>query len=400
MSLKIEAEFKNLCPKLKTNEYSKLEKSIQEEGCRDPLVVWDNIILDGHNRYEICTKYEIRFDTVPAPEWVKTRQDAVNWIIDNQLGRRNLTVEQRNYLIGKKYKEQKKPQGGTGANQHTKEQSGQNVHQAKTAQKVAEEEKINEKTVRRAEKFTEAVDRLAETVGEEAKNKILAREINITQKDVKRLAGEAPEEQKKVIDMVAGGEAKSYVDARRLIRKKETASVSFPEEEKKYRVLYADPPWRYNDRRDGNTTGAEDHYPTMTITELCDLSIKRLAQDNAVLFLWTTSPLLEDSFKVINAWGFKYKTSFVWDKVKHNMGHYNSVRHELLLVCTRGSCTPDNAKLFDSVQEIERNDKHSEKPERFREIIDTLYTHGPKIELFARKSVKGWDVWGAEVETA
>ena len=78
------------------------------------------------------------------------------------------------------------------------------------------------------------------------------------------------------------------------------------------------------------------------------------------------------------------------------MGHYNSVRHEFLLVCTRGSCVPDENKMFDSVQVIEKTKKHSEKPEEFRKIIDTLYPHGKRIELFARKKVKGWETWGAE----
>jgi DNA (cytosine-5)-methyltransferase 1 len=76
------------------------------------------------------------------------------------------------------------------------------------------------------------------------------------------------------------------------------------------------------------------------------------------------------------------------------MGHYNSVRHELLLVCTKGSCTPDVSKLFDSVVSIERSETHSEKPEFFREIIDTLYPYGKRIELFARKSADGWERWG------
>jgi N6-adenosine-specific RNA methylase IME4 len=131
----------------------------------------------------------------------------------------------------------------------------------------------------------------------------------------------------------------------------------------------------------------------MTISELCALGVANVAEDNAVLFLWVTSPLLENAFDIIKAWGFKYKTSFVWDKVKHNMGHYNSVRHELLLVCTRGSCTPDVGKLFDSVQSIERTE-HSAKPQEFRDIIETIYTHGNKIELFARNKSEGWSVWG------
>jgi N6-adenosine-specific RNA methylase IME4 len=81
------------------------------------------------------------------------------------------------------------------------------------------------------------------------------------------------------------------------------------------------------------------------------------------------------------------------------MGHYNSVRHEVLLICTKGSCTPENVKLFDSVQTIEKTKKHSEKPEEFREIINTLYPSGKKIELFRRGDApNGWSVWGNESE--
>lgn len=164
----------------------------------------------------------------------------------------------------------------------------------------------------------------------------------------------------------------------------------------KYRIIYADPPWKYNDKGLDEYGHAERHYPTMTIDQLCELPIKHLAEDNAALFLWVTSPLLEDAFQVVRAWGFEYKTSFVWDKVGHNFGHYNSVRHEFLLVCTRGSCTPDNLKLFDSVQSIEKTSIHSAKPEAFREIIDTLYTHGRRIELFSRGNAEGWEGWSNE----
>jgi N6-adenosine-specific RNA methylase IME4 len=165
----------------------------------------------------------------------------------------------------------------------------------------------------------------------------------------------------------------------------------------KYKIIYADPPWSYNDKQNTEKLGgAEKHYPTMTIQELCDLPIKDLADENAVLFFWVTSPLLEECFEIINAWGFKYKTSFVWDKVKHNMGHYNSVRHELLLICTKGSCTPENVKLFDSVVTEEKTE-HSKKPETFRQIIDTLYPSGKRIELFARGvTAENWETWGNE----
>jgi N6-adenosine-specific RNA methylase IME4 len=110
-------------------------------------------------------------------------------------------------------------------------------------------------------------------------------------------------------------------------------------------------------------------------------------------------PLLAESFDVVRAWGFSYKTAVVWDKVVHHFGHYVSSRCELLLICTRGSCQPDVRTLIDNVVSIEKSAVHSEKPERFREIIDELYPHGPRIELFARQRHEGWDVWGNEVES-
>ena len=165
----------------------------------------------------------------------------------------------------------------------------------------------------------------------------------------------------------------------------------------KYRVIYADPPWKYGNEGHEQYGPAERHYPTMTIPDLCALDVQSIAADNAVLFMWVTSPLLSECWPIIKAWGFQYKASFVWDKIKHNYGHYNSVRHEFLLVCTRGSCTPDNDKLFDSVVSIERSGKHSEKPEQFREIIQALYPHGKRIELFARAKTDGWSIYGNEI---
>lgn len=169
------------------------------------------------------------------------------------------------------------------------------------------------------------------------------------------------------------------------------------ETSQKYRVIYADPPWSYGNTMPNYMGVQEDHYITMTLDEICAIPVKDICEDNAVLFLWVTSPILEESFRVVNAWGFKYKSSFVWDKEKHVMGHYNSVRHELLLVCVRGSCQPDVHKLFDSVISEPRTE-HSTKPEIFRTIIDTIYPNGKRIEMFARRKYDGWDVYGNEVK--
>lgn len=185
---------------------------------------------------------------------------------------------------------------------------------------------------------------------------------------------------------------KSVTQVRREAKRAEVSeAAALPSE--KYRVLYADPPWKYGDKLTESYGPTQFHYPAMSLTDLCALDVSTMAEHDAVLFLWTTSPQLEDAFPIIKAWGFKYKSSFIWDKVKHNMGHYNSVRHEFLLIATRGSCLPDVPKLIDSVQSIERT-THSTKPEEFRAIIDELYPNGRRIELFARVEAKGWDRWG------
>lgn len=170
----------------------------------------------------------------------------------------------------------------------------------------------------------------------------------------------------------------------------------------KYFVLYADPPWRYESALLRKEVDA--HYPTMDLQQLVDLGeeITDLAYKDAVLLMWATTAKLNWAFPVMDAWGFEYKTSMVWDKVDYNMGYYWSQRHEILLVGGRGSSTPtveDKAMIasIDFVQSIPKSKIHSEKPEEIREIIDLLWPGAKKIELFARKKVKGWDAWGYDI---
>ena len=168
----------------------------------------------------------------------------------------------------------------------------------------------------------------------------------------------------------------------------------------KYRVIYADPPYAYNDQADAGAVqsgGAAHQYPTMSFDALSALDVGGIAEPDAVLCMWVPVPMAREAFSVVEAWGFSYRTEFIWDKVKHNMGHYSSVRHEKLYICGRGDCVPHGPTLHDSVQVIERTG-HSEKPERFREIIDDLYPVGRRIELFARKTPPApWEAWGNEL---
>jgi len=204
-----------------------------------------------------------------------------------------------------------------------------------------------------------------------------------------------------IAEVVAEAREKGEIPVRHHVLKAIKANKPRPETpplpKGKFNVIYADPPWSYGDKLVEGYGAADHHYPQMSIDELCDMPIKDLVSKDAVLFLWVTSPLLDECWPIISAWGFEYKTSFVWDKVKHNYGHYNSVRHEFLLICTRGSFLPQSKTLVDSVQTIERSSKHSEKPEEFRNIIEAMYPKSEKLELFGRKKSDGWTVYGNEV---
>lgn len=171
--------------------------------------------------------------------------------------------------------------------------------------------------------------------------------------------------------------------------------------EGQYRVIYADPPWLYRDSGatvDGSLGKAERHYPGMTIEQLCKLPVAAHACPNAVLFMWITAPMLllnPGPRDVIEAWGFNYKTNFVWDKVLGMPGHYSHVVHEHLVLCTRGNGQPDHpTPQPKSLFTERRSETHSQKPTAIRKMIERLYTTGPYLELFGRQRVPGWSVFG------
>lgn len=161
----------------------------------------------------------------------------------------------------------------------------------------------------------------------------------------------------------------------------------------KYQVIYADPPWQYNNTGLGGS--AQSHYPTMSIDELCQLDIGNLVGDVAVLFLWVTSPFLQEGLQLCQAWGFEYKTTFIWIKDRATygkLGFYNYGQHEFLFAATKGSCLPQPGALEPSVLFALKR-QHSEKPEVVYQLIEKMYP-GPYIELFARKTRPNWATWG------
>ena len=133
----------------------------------------------------------------------------------------------------------------------------------------------------------------------------------------------------------------------------------------------------------------------MTIKELMKLKIP--SSDNAVLYMWTTSPKLEESFNVLKAWGFLYKSCAIWDKEIIGMGYWFRGQHEILIVGVKGKFSPPPQKLRVSSVIREKRTKHSKKPLKVMNLIASWYPDCSRIELFARTQTPGWDVWGNEV---
>ncbi len=193
-TLTVDPEFSALCTDLSPEEMNLLEASLEADGCRDPIVTWanhDDTILDGHNRYRICRRFEIPFKTRALK--LETRGDAINWIIANQLGRRNLSEEQKSYLRGKRYRAEKQ-QG-----ERTDLTSPENQEKLTTAERLGKEYHVGHDTIERDAAFADAVDTIADTAGPETKRAILSGSLGANKRDVIALAGLPAEKLKKTI---------------------------------------------------------------------------------------------------------------------------------------------------------------------------------------------------------
>jgi len=161
-------------------------------------------------------------------------------------------------------------------------------------------------------------------------------------------------------------------------------------------ILLADPPWKYEHCEDETGRAIERQYPTLTLDKICSWDIDAICTDDAVVFLWATSPKLAEAMRLLEAWRFTYRTCMVWVKDRIGMGYYARQRHELLLIAIRGSvAVPASADRPDSVIEAPRG-KHSTKPSIVYEIIERMYPRLKRGELFARSKRDGWLSWGYE----
>lgn len=372
----IDSEFQSLIPALSAEEYGQLEENILHDGIRDALIVWDGILLDGHNRYEIAQKYNLPYEVQEMN--FDSRADAERWVILNQFGRRNLSAYDRSILalrlkpiIAAQAKAQ---QIRTAENRVCQISDKQEID---TKKEIAKAAGVSHDTIAKVEK-------IEAKAAPEIKAAVKSGEMSINQAyQATRREEKKAEVQKRI---------EEYAEV-------QTGVIDIEKPEKKYNIVYADPPWRYWES--GNKNQSE-HYKTMTIDEICDLPIKDISAEDSVLFLWVTYPILAEAFRVIESWGFKYSTAaFVWvkknktaDSPFFGCGAWTRANSELCLLATRGSVQRLDATISQIVESpIE---EHSKKPEIVRELIERLVGKLPRVELFCRNPADGWDVWGNE----
>jgi len=396
---------------------AELAESIRTHGLQVPILLWEDQILDGRNRSRAC---EIAGIEPRFVQWSGGNPFEHVWALNAQ--RRDLEPGQRAAIRLRVQKasgewqaeqEQRKAEANAARAEATREQvklqprgddgrvrgnltpiktlDGEDFH-FPTADLDFEPGDLQPCKRPGAEKPTTIHAHVALATAAQVSPRTAA--------SVQSLANKRPD----LLDAVADG-TMGLTEATRQAKREDVARKIEALPSTTYRVLYADPPWRYGDSRAGlqgyDSTSAEHHYPTMSVADICALGVRPLADPDAVLFLWATFPLLPDALEVVKAWGFKYKTALVWSKKRPNFGHYHTADAELLLICTRGSCMPDADKRERQVQEVERTGRHSEKPECFRELIDRQYTNGRRLELFRRgEAPDGWDVWGNEADNA
>jgi N6-adenosine-specific RNA methylase IME4 len=371
VELRVDAEFKALIPPLSAEERRQLEENLKADGrCIEPLVTWNDTIIDGHNRYEICHEHGIDFETEERE--FPDRDACKAWIIRHQFGRRNLSAYQRaelamklEPLIAEKAKEKQRDGGREKVVQKSVEPP------VKVQVELARVAGVSHDTIHKAKV-------IAAQATEPVKEKLRSGEtsINAVYKDLKR------EERQKAIIRVATPSGVCR-----------TSLQSLVDEGQKFGCVYADPPWQYGNQ--ATRAATDNHYPTMAVDDICALPVAELAGDNAHLHLWTTNAFLFDAKRVMEAWGFEYKSVMVWVKPQMGIGNYWRVSHEFLLLGIRGSA-PFGDRGIKSWLEADRT-RHSAKPQEFRSLIERVST-GPFLEMFAREPVKGWTVWGNQID--
>jgi N6-adenosine-specific RNA methylase IME4 len=374
MTIRIDSEFKALIAPLQPDERQQLEENLVAHGCRDPLVLWKDTLIDGHNRYEICQRRSIKYRTVEMA--LPSRDHVLLWIEENQLGRRNLGDDQRAAIARSVEKrraalarlEQQRAagkQGGRGKKKSVGVDVAPTVYDRsrKTVVQISKKARVSEWKLRQVREI------------EKKKPEAIAG-IRAGDKTIKQVKAEIKTAEKAAVAQRITAEAPQYPDG-------------------PFRVIVVDPPWKYGSRSEDWTHRARNPYPDMTLEEIHKIPLVARAHKDCVLWLWTTNAFLFDAFGCLTAWGFTYKTMLTWVKDRMGTGDWLRGKTEHCLMAIRGkplvTLTNQTTALGGPLRE------HSRKPDEFYALVEALCP-GNKWELFARAPRAGWITSGAEKE--
>lgn len=371
--------------KLNESKIQSLAESFSSIGQLQPITVvrknGSYKLIAGLHRLEAAKS--IGWQSIQATEFEGDEVAVELAEIDENLMRNDLTVLEQGEHLARR-------QELVGRKVGRPENNGDIMSPLKTQEEIATEIGLTERSAQRRMQA-------ARNITPEVKDTIRNTEIANSTTQLLELARLAPEKQVEVAKSITDG-AVSIADALKSINKEKRERMH---EEKrtrelptgKYAVIYADPPWRYDNS--GFNEAADNQYPTMPLDEICELPISNLADETTVLFLWATNPLLPEALQVMASWGFEYKTNIAWIKdAGRGKGWYLKSKHELLLIGVKSE-TPHPIERPDSCFEADRGNVHSRKPEKAYEIIESMYP-GNKVELFSRVERDGWDSWGNE----
>jgi N6-adenosine-specific RNA methylase IME4/DNA-binding XRE family transcriptional regulator len=375
--MEILKELEALIPPLTSEEFKQLERNILEEGIRDPLVTWNGILVDGHNRYRIAQEYDIDFTTV---EKEFADMNAVKeWMINNQFGRRNLPAYERGKLALrlKDIYSQKAKETKAEKVSHYR-QTGEVLQisvKPDTQRDLAKVANVSHDTINKIEK-------IEAKASDEVKQKLSigTMSINEAYKEIKK-------EEKKV-------------ERVELIQKQieDIEEGLLPDLVGLFDVVSVDPPWPYEGESKNITSfdsvgrRVANPYPEMSIEQIKAIELPLM--ENAVVLLWTTHKFLPDAFEILKEWNLDYKATLVWNKEKIGMGAWFRMQCEFCLVGVKGKPYWENTTYRDII--IESRREHSRKPDSFFEMIEKI-TMGNRLEYFSREKREGWKVFGNDI---
>lgn len=384
------------------DEFARLKGLIREHGFNSgfPITIYQGCILDGWHRYQAC----LELGVVPVFQDFDGGDVEALAFVKIAMAHRDMSIEERAAvavaLLPFEEEAAKDRRRATQNNDSAPEWESFPTQDGRARDLAGEAVGVSGKTVEKAAKVAQQAPEVFERMrqGQYGSVERASR--------VARLPSEQREELHELMDSgLPAKEAERDVKKRtrrdeRSQKINEIAKSNAPLDlGTRYPVIYADPPWRYEHSRT-ESREIENQYPTMTLEEICELPVDKVAAPDAVLLMWATSPKLAEALQVVTSWGFTYRTNMVWDKEVIGMGYYARQQHELLLICTRGKLpVPEPASRPRSVFR-ERRGKHSAKPAAFYTLIEDMYPEFDKIELFCRNPRPGWAVWGNQSEAA